>query len=159
MANAGYHRVSAQELVDKGDGRGAAQNCPALASSTSTRSSISDSTESRPGSPEEDFRLAAASRSRLTVEASKLPDKSPILRSSSTSSAPLPRCTERLRRSTGSSSTPCSASSASILAVAFGATAGRVSCAEATSSGSEKPVELVLLVLPAGDPIVVPFGP
>src|SRR5579872_2536631 len=62
------------------------QNWPALASSTSTLSSISDRTTSRPGSPEEDFRLAAASRSRLRVEASKLPDSKPILRSSSTSS-------------------------------------------------------------------------
>src|SRR5437660_636126 len=44
-----------------------AQNCPAFASSTSTRSSISDRTASRPGSPEEDLRLAAASRSLLTV--------------------------------------------------------------------------------------------
>ena len=52
---------------------------------------------------------------------------SPILRSSSTSSAPLPRCTERLRRSAGSSSTPCSASSASMLPAAFGAVAARVS--------------------------------
>ncbi len=107
--------------------------------------------QSRPGSPEEDLRLAAASRSRLTVEASKLPDNSPILRSSSTSSAPLPRCTERLRRSTGSSSIPCIASSASILAAAFGAVAARVSGVDA-ASGSEKPVELVRLVLARGRP-------
>src|SRR5579864_2714412 len=60
------------------------QNWPALASSTSTLSSISDKTASRPWSPEEDLRLAAASRSLLTVEASKLPDSNPILRSSST---------------------------------------------------------------------------
>ncbi len=35
----------------------------------------------------------------------------------------------------------------------------RVSEAVATSSGSEKPVDLVRLALPAGVPIVVPFGP
>jgi hypothetical protein len=46
-----------------------------------------------------------------------------------------------------------------MLAAALGATAGRVSWVDATSSGSEKPVELVRLVLPVGDPIVVPFGP
>src|SRR5713101_3810882 len=136
-----------------------AQNCPALASSTSTRSSISDSTESRPGSPEEDFRLAAASRNRLIVEASKLPDNSAILRSSSTSSAPLPRCTERLRRSAGSSSMPCKASSASMLAAALGATATRLSWVAAASSGSEKPVELVFRTLAEGVPSVVPLGP
>src|SRR5713226_2521276 len=113
-----------------------AQNCPALASSTSTRSSISDKTASRPGSPEEDFRLAAASRSRLTVEALRLPESSPSLRSSSTSSAPLPRATERLRRSVGSSM-PCSASSASMLPAAFGAAAERVSSGVAGVAGSE----------------------
>src|ERR1700724_3163077 len=137
---------------------GSAQYCPAFASSTSTRSSISDNTVSSPGSPEEDFRLAAASRSRLTVEASKLPDSSPILRSSSTSSAPLPRWTERLRRSTGSSSMPCMASSASMFAAALGATAARVSGADA-ASGSAKPVELVRRALAAGEPRLVPFGP
>ena len=131
---------------------------PALASSTSTRNSISDNTASRPGSPEEDLRLAAASRSRFTVEASRLPESRPSLRSSSTSSAPLPRRTERLRRSTGSSSTPCSAISASILAVAFGAAAARASWADA-GSGSEKPLEEVRLALVAGVPSVVPFGP
>src|SRR5664279_4233866 len=95
--------VSRQEPVSKvnalrppgpeppGPGTVRTQNCPALASSTSTRSSISDRTLSRPGSPELDLRLAAASRNRLTVEASKLPDNRPILRASSTSSAPLPR--------------------------------------------------------------------
>jgi hypothetical protein len=45
---------------------------------------------------------------------------------------------------------------ASMLAVAFGATVARVS--EATS-GSEKPLELVRLVLEDGVPSVVPFGP
>jgi hypothetical protein len=44
-------------------------------------------------------------------------------------------------------------------AAAFGAVAARVSEADVTSSGSEKPVEEVRLVLPVGDPIVVPLGP
>ena len=86
--------------------------------------------------------IRGRSRSRLTVEASRLPESNPILSSSSTSSAPLPRATERLRRSTGSS-TPCSASSASILPAAFGAAAERTSSGTAVVSGSEKPVEPV----------------
>jgi hypothetical protein len=54
---------------------------------------------------------------------------------------------------------PCKAISASMPAAALGATGARGSELEATSSGSEKPVELVRLVLPAGVPSVVPFGP
>src|SRR5215212_3753980 len=136
---------------------GERQYCPALANSTSTRNSISDKRESRPGSPEEDLRLAAAWRSLFTVEASKLPDSSPILRSSRTSNAPRPRCTERFRRSAGSSWIPCNASSASILAAAFGALAERISEAE-LASGKAKPDELVRLAVAAGDPRMVPFG-
>ena len=101
---------------------------------------------------------APASRSRFTVEASRLPESSPILSSSSTSSAPLPRATERLRRSVGSS-TPCMASSASMLPAAFGAVAERGSSGVPGVSGNEKPVELVRRVWLAGDPSVVPFGP
>src|ERR1700738_1167396 len=134
------------------------QNCPVLASSTSTRSSISESTASRPGSPDEDFKSAAAARNRVIVEISKAPDSSPILRSPRTSRAPLPRCTERLRRSTGSSSTPCIASNASMFAVGLGASAGRLSNIEG-ESGSEKPVELLRRALAAGEPRVAPFGP
>jgi type IV secretory pathway VirB2 component (pilin) len=48
---------------------------------------------------------------------------------------------------------------ASMLAVALGATVARVSEAEPVSSGSEKPLELVRLVLEDGVPSVVPFGP
>jgi hypothetical protein len=44
-------------------------------------------------------------------------------------------------------------------AAAFGAVELRVSAAVVTSSGSEKPVELVRLALLAGEPMVVPFGP
>ena len=69
-----------------------------------------------------DWRRRRAGGSPL--QAPRLPASSPILSSSSTSSAPLPRCTERLRRSAGSSSTPCSAISASMLPAAFGADAG-----------------------------------
>jgi hypothetical protein len=50
------------------------------------------------------------------------------------------------------------ASSASMLAAAFGAAAARLSGADA-ASGSAKPLELVRLVLAEGDPRVVPFGP
>jgi hypothetical protein len=45
------------------------------------------------------------------------------------------------------------------LAVALGARLARVSAVEATSSGSEKPVEEVRLAFEAGVPRVVPFGP
>jgi hypothetical protein len=45
------------------------------------------------------------------------------------------------------------------LPAAFGADAERVSSGAAVVSGSEKPVELVRRVFPAGDPSVVPFGP
>ena len=72
-------QVGRRRQSERHEERVKAQNCPALASSTSTRSSISDSTASRPGSPEDDFRAAAASRSRFTVEVSKLPDKQPDL--------------------------------------------------------------------------------
>ncbi len=42
---------------------------------------------------------------------------------------------------------------------ALGASVARVSLAEAASSGSEKPFELVRRTLLVGDPRVVPFGP
>ncbi len=45
-----------------------------------------------------------------------------------------------------------------MLAAALGATGTRVS-AVAAASGSAKPLEVVRLVLAAGDPRVVPFGP
>ena len=54
---------------------------------------------------------------------------------------------------------PCSASSASILAVALGAVVARLSDAEPASSGSVKPLEPARRVLFAGVPSVVPFGP
>ena len=95
-----------------------------------------------------DWRRRRAGGSPL--QAPRFPASSPILSSSSTSSAPLPRCTERLRRSAGSSSTPCSAISASMLPAAFGADADRVSSGPVVVSGSEKPVELVRRVLPHG---------
>src|SRR5712691_1225437 len=67
---------------------------------------------------------------------------------------------ERRRRSAGSSSMPCRASSASMLAVALGAVVARVSdVAAASSIGREKPLELVRRVPLAGEPSVVPFGP
>jgi hypothetical protein len=50
------------------------------------------------------------------------------------------------------------ASSASMLAAAFGALTGRAS-EGAVASGSEKPLEEVFRVLLAGVPRVVPFGP
>jgi len=46
-----------------------------------------------------------------------------------------------------------------MFADALGATAARVSAVDVASSGSEKPLELVRLMLAAGDPRVVPFGP
>ena len=79
LRSAATPRVSKHEADCRSRVGRRSQNCPALASSTSTRSSISDSTASRPGSPEDDFRAAAASRSRFTVEVSKLPAKQPDL--------------------------------------------------------------------------------
>ena len=46
-----------------------------------------------------------------------------------------------------------------MLAAAFGALMARVSDDDVVSSGSAKLDELVRLVVAAGDPSVVPFGP
>ena len=81
-----------------------------------------------------------------------------VLRSSSTSSAPLPRCTERLRRSVGSS-TPCSASSASMLPAAFGGAAERGSRRPMVAPAAKNRSNWFACVLLADDPSVVPFGP
>ena len=136
-----------------------AQNCPALASSTSTRSSISDSTASRPGSPEDDFRLAAASRSRFTVDGIEIAGQQSdleIVEHVERAPAPLHRALAALDRIFDRR--PAAPSSASMLAAAFGAVAERVSGAAVVLRQREAGGRRLRALL-AGVPSVVPFGP
>ena len=102
--------------------------------------------------------MAAASRNRFTVETSRFPESSPILSSSSTSSAPLPA----RPNACGARSDPDDAlHGKQRIDVAGGLRrcGGARLLGAAGVSGSRKPVELVRRVLLAGDPSVVPFGP
>src|ERR1700722_161786 len=113
-----------------------------LASSTSTRRSISASTWSTRESPDISLISAAADLRRSTMAGSSRPDSSESFISSSRSSAVWPRLTAR-RRCSSAASTPCSASSASIPAtvrvppVAAGAAAGS-SCGRLNVPGAER---------------------
>ncbi len=110
-----------------------------------------------PGIAGRGFQVGRRSAQRATVLESNDPASSPILRSSSTSSAVRPRATDRLRRSV-ESSTPCMASNASMPLAARGGAAERVSAVVPTSP-REKAVELERRALAAGVAKLVPLGP